>query len=725
MYKLFLKQLIRRPIKLFSIIIALSLSGVIFCLGIALFSSAKQSATQADKSFTTIAVPNFTTLIEASGLHDASRTPPKTSEEWIYYNAARKSFMDLYEQLVQKAVGYKYTKYNSPKAYMGYSPLFTPLTSRSANPKELNSHTLDSPYDYAIFLATCYGFEDVEYTDVYGESAVLENSKLVWRVDDVVSLHPEYNKPNYMRSDQSTIPYLPNDNLTHTLSDYFVIGKQYIVLGKFTDNGITVKPKEIDGMIDPKELEYIEDDASLPMFEIFDAKPAVSTQGELIYNEKEGMIEVDLKPYAGIYSDLDSFIASGYGETWKNVINNINVILHSAYIVATNNIKGIVSFNQHMSNIVDGRYITENEYNSGSKVCLINKKFAEYNNLQVGDSIPLSLHAVYHHIEEFNSTGNIPTWYSNVYPYDLELSDAYKYKIVGIYKSPEWNNNPYSLSPNTIFVPTNSIENPPVFSEEVQLLLDTGLLARETVFEHPASAIITIPNDKLEEVKHQLANETYNDYKYIDFFSGKTVFENKLIKEDIANFFVFYDQGYSAVSLTIKAMSSYSIVILVFCILVWCATLCFFVYIFIFKQRQEMGILLSLGLARKKILQQLFISFTIIAIISIVITRTIVFASAENIINQVYIMLQEKYPINQAFSDVSIGTANQGINLFSGEIDTTVKVGELFKPVKSFSVIYLALGMQAFIFLIVIRFVSKRILKQKPMRLLQSHELKR
>lgn len=318
--------------------------------------------------------------------------------------------------------------------------------------------------------------------------------------------------------------------------------------------------------------------------------------------------------------------------------------------------------------------------------------------------------------------GNIPTWYHNVYPYELELTDPKEYKIVGIYQSQEWSATPYSLSPNTIFIPVNSIENPPIFSKGVQLLFSSGLLNSGTVLGHPTSAIITIPNDKIVETKRQLANETYNDYNFTHPISKQTVFENKIIKEDLADFFVFYDQGYSTVSLTIKTMNLYSVVILVFCILVWCATLCFFVYIFIFRQKQELGILRSLGLTRKKTLLQLFIHCVIIAFISIVITGTTVMISADHFINQVYSILQEKHPIDQAFSDVSIGTANQGTNSFSGEVDTTVKAGESFKPVISYSAIYLVLGLQTLIFLVVIVFTSMSILDKKPLQLLQSRE---
>lgn len=724
MHKLFIKQLVRRPIKLFALIIALSLSGVILCLGVTLFVSARQSMTQADMSFTTIAVPNFTALIKASGLYDASRPIPVTSEEWSNYNAARRSFMDLYEQLVSKAAEYEYTKNASLKAYMGYSPHLTPLTARSANPKEINPHLLDQPYNYAIFLVTCFQFEDLKYIGADGNPVIEENSKLVWKVDEIVALHSGYHKPDYMTSYQSTISYLSNDNLTHTLTDYFEEGKQYIVLGKFTDSRIISNPKETNGVIDLKEKEYIEDEASLLAFNIFDAKPVVSEQGRL-KREKNGMFKADRLPYAEIPEDLNIFLSSIDGKIWKNTIDNVNTILHSAYVVPTDNIHSILSFNQYKSNIVDGRSITQNEYNSGSNVCIINKKFAEYNDLQIGESIPLSLHAVYHHINGFDSSGSIPIWYHNVYPYELELSDPKEYKIVGFYQSPEWSNTPYSLSPNTIFVPANSIENPPAFSEGVQLLLNSGLLNSGTVLEHPASAIITIPNGKIEETKKQLANETYNNYNDIHPISKQIVFENILNKQDFADFFVFYDQGYSDVSLTIESLKLYSIVILVFCILVWCATLCFFVYIFIFKQRRELGILRSIGFTKKKTLRQLFIQCVIISLISIVITGTTVKLSADPIINQVYSMLQAKYPIDQTFSDVGIGTANQGTNYFSGEVDTTVEAGDLFKPVTSYPAIYLALGLQILIFLVGIRFTSKRILSKKPLQLLQSGELQR
>lgn len=721
MYKYFLKQLLRQPIKVAILIISLSLSGIVFCFGVVLLLSATHSITQAKTSFTTIAVPNLTTLIKASGFYDATRSRPVTSEDWIRNNAGEKSFLNLYQQLVQKSEEYRNVKNDFSKSYFGYSPIITPLTSRMANYKEVNPQRLDVPYNYAIFVATCFEFEDVE---VSGSLTSSKSLKLIWKVDEVVSLHQGYNKPQYMMSGQSTISFLSNNNSSFTLLDYFDMGKQYILLGKFSDNRLIMKPKEENRIINPKDMEYLKDDSSLPTFDIFSAMPAVNEQGELIYSEEDGNFKIENFPYAEITEDLESFLSSEEGNKWERIINSGDIILHSAYVVPTDNIQSIVSFNQYTSTVVNGRYITQNEYDNGENVCMISKKFADYNKLQVGDTIPLSLHTVYHHTA-YNPAGNVPTWYTNLFPYDIKLSDQKEYKVVGIYQTPEWSDTPYSLSPNTIIVPSNSIESAPVSSEKLQFLLTSGLLFGTPLLAPPSSAIITIDSNKLDKIKLQLEAEIYSDYNESNPISGEMIFENKINKEDIKDFFVFYDQGYSAVAATLKDMSIYSVIILIFCILVWCATLCFFIYTFIFKQRRELGILLSLGLSRKKTLKQLFTNCIIIGLIAVMITGSVVFISMEHMVDQVYSMFQKSTPIEQAFSDVSIGTANQGVNEFSGETDTTVKAGELFRPVKPYWAICLALGIQIMIYLIIIRAVSKRILRQRPLKLLQSRESQR
>ncbi|MBS7355516.1 MAG: ABC transporter permease [Eubacteriales bacterium] len=134
-------------------------------------------------------------------------------------------------------------------------------------------------------------------------------------------------------------------------------------------------------------------------------------------------------------------------------------------VMTTNDLTGIPAF--HLGNmfIPEGRMITEEEYASGAKVCMISTDLAKLQGWNVGDKIDFSFY-------EYNNFVNATIWGSRLSPrYTYTDPDHFfdngEYEIVGTYNvRPLTGTSAVSASAvsvpwNTIYIPEKSLENAP------------------------------------------------------------------------------------------------------------------------------------------------------------------------------------------------------------------------------------------------------------------------
>ena len=134
-------------------------------------------------------------------------------------------------------------------------------------------------------------------------------------------------------------------------------------------------------------------------------------------------------------------------------------------VMTTNDLTGIPAF--HLGNmfIPEGRMITEEEYASGAKVCMISTDLAKLQGWNVGDKIDFSFY-------EYNNFVNATIWGSRLSPrYTYTDPDHFfdngEYEIVGVYNvRPLTGTSAVSASAvsvpwNTIYIPEKSLENAP------------------------------------------------------------------------------------------------------------------------------------------------------------------------------------------------------------------------------------------------------------------------
>ena len=265
-------------------------------------------------------------------------------------------------------------------------------------------------------------------------------------------------------------------------------------------------------------------------------------------------------------------------------------------VMTTNDLTGIPAF--HLGNmfIPEGRMITEEEYASGAKVCMISTDLAKLQGWNVGDKIDFSFY-------EYNNFVNATIWGSRLSPrYTYTDPDHFfdngEYEIVGTYNvRPLTGTSAVSASAvsvpwNTIYIPEKSLENAP--AEEDRPV--TGALLT-----------IWLENGKIEPFIERMNELGITGAKQGDYEAR----------------FTFYDQGYSRIQPSLEALSGTAELLLILSssLLVIAALLLAFFYAQ--SQKQSIGTMRLLGCSKARAFVAVMLSALIIAVTGALIGATI------------------------------------------------------------------------------------------------------
>lgn len=262
----------------------------------------------------------------------------------------------------------------------------------------------------------------------------------------------------------------------------------------------------------------------------------------------------------------DPKLKAYFDDLWQDV--HIQQYTHN--VVATNDVTSVPAFHLGNTALREGRLITEEEYESGAKVCLVSKELTENQQWEIGDKLNMKLF-------ESDYLPNAP-FIPDQPIYDAEKTpfvDEGEYEIVGIYESyPNVGNTELApdtleLSSHTIFVPTNSIAKP---------------REQKDVLVHGSTFSVKIKNGSVEDfVQEMEANGVTT--------GGKGEYTPK---------FTFYDQGYSAVKSSLLSMNSTAKLLVVLSTALLLITSILIAYFFWQNQRQTVGIFRLLGGTKKQ-----------------------------------------------------------------------------------------------------------------------------
>ena len=274
-------------------------------------------------------------------------------------------------------------------------------------------------------------------------------------------------------------------------------------------------------------------------------------------------------------------------EKFNNIGQAYYIDARSFGVMTTDDITGIPAFHLGNMYIKSGRAISEEEYNTGNKVCMISKDLARTQGWKVGSKIDFNFY-------EYNFFTNATGYGAQLIPRYTYTSpdhffDSGEYEVVGIYDvrpmtgSSTISEAAISVPWNTIYIPEKSLENAP--AEEDRPV--TGALLT-----------IWLENGKIEPFIERMNELGITGAKQGDYEAR----------------FTFYDQGYSRIQPSLEALSGTAELLLILSssLLVIAALLLAFFYAQ--SQKQSIGTMRLLGCSKARAFAAVMLSALIIAV---------------------------------------------------------------------------------------------------------------
>lgn len=257
---------------------------------------------------------------------------------------------------------------------------------------------------------------------------------------------------------------------------------------------------------------------------------------------------VDITEESGGYVVDDSSI-------FYDIANTYQVANNSVTINATLDLEGLLSFQQGVLYLVEGRGFTKEEYEKGEKVCVISEDIAKDLGLTVGDKVTLAM------IEAKECSLSESYWANTGYTYNEEFT------VIGVVnKTNEWMYQ--------VFVPQSkawdlSKNNVTYTLGQVRLNNDMASFFYEEVSSRlPEGVRVTI-----------------------------------------------YDQGYASVAGPLKDIYQIVLILSVICMITGVSLILLFGFLFVYRQREVAQIMFRLGTGKKKIYQYYLVGAGLLTIL--------------------------------------------------------------------------------------------------------------
>ncbi|SFL38270.1 putative ABC transport system permease protein [Gracilibacillus orientalis] len=319
--------------------------------------------------------------------------------------------------------------------------------------------------------------------------------------------------------------------------------------------------------LDYEELESM-DESEMMNFEIQNLDEELINQiGELPYvkyydyNTTTYLASEEIDSYNGMEEEDGEYIEQGMGMEFQ--LKGVNYA-------------PVLDIEEGKSNLVEGRVFTEEEIENGTPVAIISKKLAEKNNIQVGDTLSLM-----NQIYEFSESG------------EEEITDSrdVPLEVVGIFE------------PQTVNTDSENQEQADFMDMELQ---NTIYVANEIVSQ---------------EIKYSVGDQAeYEDYFIPAFVLNKPedaeAFEEEVTPLLPELFIVRHaTDSYESIAAPIESMSTLSKYVLIVSIITTILIIGLVVLLFLRDRKHELGIYLSLGESRIRVIGQIVTEVLIVSII--------------------------------------------------------------------------------------------------------------
>ena len=303
----------------------------------------------------------------------------------------------------------------------------------------------------------------------------------------------------------------------------------------------------------------------------------------ILYDESGHVRESTINKNELIEEVTPHFYTKERGRYWKNMMNLIKRFEKSIPVLPTDGLELLESFHSYQAYIVEGRKISQDEFESGLKVCMVSKKFADMNQLSIGDVISLPLYLSNHNesSQSMFDKGYDVTFLDTTGEQLLVFSN-HKYKIVGIYDAKVGLSDDSELSEDTVIIPASSVNE----SDQNNIISVGPMRKTTTSFQ--------IPNGTMDEYK-----------KWFEENSFSQLFDLTLD-----------DGGYEKVQSEMNANLKTAGIMSVIGIITFLLTIIVIVYFFIIKESQKIAINRSLGMSKKQCCMTILSGLIVITLIA-------------------------------------------------------------------------------------------------------------
>lgn len=516
------KRLSRKPGSTAVWLTLLLLSALLLQLGFSLFYSMFTLAIDIEALYTTIAVPSdYAPVVETA------------------YGEGRGSaeFTDEQIELLKSAEGVK--QLDMRGFTTGWSGQLTPLSS------------IEDPFSYGsdkdgaiadtIIAGTVTSAPTV--TERAGGAEVLE---FIVSVDDIVSSHSQLPIPDELLVAWTVAKGHPEVEVPE-------VGRRYMIRGDFfAISRVRMEDYYSAGIDQPYE-------GAMDWLLVNDYFPA--TSGISV----DELIALDWWQPTATVSRLEGrvedFFAAPDNQLWRDALNVAEMGHQSVPVLGTECLDSVYQFNQKQARIVAGREFTDEEYESGSRVCVISDALAGNSGLSLGDTITMSLFGYDPFLSRYNYgmitsyqgklINPLPTAYSELLGF---LSENEEYTIVGIYRQENrWDDSSYAFTPNTVFIPAGA-------QPEGAYVCAGGTYLS-----------VVIENGRAEE------------------------FLASLEGTELEGRFITFDQGYEAASAAVADLERSALRLFLSAALVWALVAALFLMLYQAREKRNIGIMRSLG----------------------------------------------------------------------------------------------------------------------------------
>ena len=279
----------------------------------------------------------------------------------------------------------------------------------------------------------------------------------------------------------------------------------------------------------------------------------------------------------------EDFWESERSRWWRNLMEVWEYPNHVFPVTGTCNVELMMAFYNGEAYITSGRTFTEEEYEQGEKVCLIQEAFAGKYELKPGDQLRLPLLVADHAWSAgsvWTNGGGGGFNFLNAKGEPYEVFEDSMYTVVGVYGGEAGQYDDYGMGYNEVLIPSRSVRN-----SDADNIVRFGPMNGSTT-------------------SFQIENGTIDAYmeKW-----GRLGIDNVEI--------TFYDRGYTELEANLYNMEQIARILLVAGIAMVLMVLGYFSWIFILRQRERTAIERSLGFRKSQSFLSLFSGIFLIILV--------------------------------------------------------------------------------------------------------------